>query len=121
MSQESSSPSRYPRRGEVWHAYLDPVVGREQAGRRPVLVITEDVFNAGPSELVVVLPITSRLREIPSHVVIQGGVSGLDRPCAIMCEAVRSLSRQRLRKPIGRVPTETLAMVTRVMRVLLGL
>src|SRR6185295_5268066 len=53
-------------RGEVWLADLDPTRGHEQAGRRPVLIVSDDVFNAGAAELVVVLPMTSTLRPIAS-------------------------------------------------------
>jgi mRNA interferase MazF len=48
-----------PRRGEIWLAGLRPTRGREQSGRRPVLVLSVDFFNAGPADLVVVLPLTS--------------------------------------------------------------
>ena len=57
-----------PARGEVWLADLNPVRGHEQAGRRPVLVVSEDLFNRGPAGLAIVLPMTSTLRGIPSHV-----------------------------------------------------
>jgi mRNA-degrading endonuclease toxin of MazEF toxin-antitoxin module len=62
----SSAPS--PQRGEVWLADLDPTFGHEQGGRRPVLIVSVDAFNAGLSGLVVVLPLTSRLRPLPLHV-----------------------------------------------------
>ncbi|MBI1913682.1 MAG: type II toxin-antitoxin system PemK/MazF family toxin [Planctomycetes bacterium] len=63
MSSASS-----PQRGEVWLADLDPTFGHEQGGRRPVLVVSVDSFNAGLSGLVVVLPITSRIRPVPLHI-----------------------------------------------------
>ena len=53
-----------PARGEVWLADLDPTRDHEQAGRRPVLVISEDLFNQGPAGLCIVLPMTSTLRPI---------------------------------------------------------
>ncbi|HYN21742.1 MAG TPA: type II toxin-antitoxin system PemK/MazF family toxin, partial [Thermoanaerobaculia bacterium] len=48
-----------PGRGEVWLASLDPVRGHEQAGTRPVLIVSEDLFNRGPAELIIALPVTS--------------------------------------------------------------
>lgn len=111
----------HPRRGEVWYAYLDPIVGREQSGRRPVLVISDDLLNSGPSELVIVLPVTSRIRGIPSHIEVNDGEGGLDRPSAIMCEAVRSISRQRLRTRLGVIEKSVLTAVERALVILLGL
>src|SRR6266478_3129255 len=61
----------YPHRGEIWLADLRPTRGWEQTGRRPVLVLSVDFFNAGPAELVVVLPLTSTKRDIPLHVNVE--------------------------------------------------
>lgn len=121
MSSSSYTQANTPQRGEIWYASLDPIIGREQSGRRPVLVVSDDRFNAGPSELVIVLPITSKLRGIPSHIEIKAGEGGLAHPSAIMCEAVRSVSRKRLRNSLGVVTPSTLAAVERAMVILLGL
>ena len=56
-----------PIRGEVWLADLGPTRGHEQSGRRPILIFSVDVFNAGPAGLVVVLPLTSTIRNVPAH------------------------------------------------------
>ena len=90
----SSAPS--PQRGEVWLADLDPTFGHEQGGRRPVLVVSVDPFNAGLSGLVVVLPITSRVRPLPLHVPVNPPEGGLRQPSAILCDAIRSIDRRRL-------------------------
>jgi mRNA interferase MazF len=88
------SPSIIPQRGEVWLANLDPIRGREQAGRRPVLVLSVADFNRSGADLVVVLPITSNLRSIPWHVPVEPPEGGLKVVSAIMCEAIRSVSRR---------------------------
>src|SRR5204862_2444879 len=62
MSAALSPPS--PIRGEVWMLNFDPTRGHEQAGTRPALIISVDVFNAGPADLVIVLPITSRSKRV---------------------------------------------------------
>src|SRR5438309_8857550 len=85
-----------PQRGEVWLADLDPTFGHEQGGRRPVLVVSVDPFNAGPSGLVVVLPITSRVRPLPLYVPVSPPEGGLRMPSAILCDAARSIDRRRL-------------------------
>lgn len=110
-----------PARGEVWLADLDPTRGREQAGRRPVLVISDDIFNRGPADLAIVLPITSRLRGIPSHVVVAPPEGGLRDRGAVLCEAIRSISRHRLVDRWGTVRRRTLLVVEDVLRILLHL
>lgn len=110
-----------PSRGEVWLVDLDPTRAHEQAGRRPALVISDDLFNHGPSGLVIVLPITSTLRRIPSHVRVDAPEGGLRNDSAVLCDAVRSISRERLADRWGRVSETTLAQVEDVLRILLRL
>jgi mRNA interferase MazF len=110
-----------PVRGEVWLADLDPTFGHEQAGRRPVLVVSVDPFNAGLSGLIVVLPLTSRLRNIPLHVEVHPPEGGLQTPSAILCDAMRSIHRRRLVARWGTVSVVTMATVEDRLRVLLGL
>jgi mRNA interferase MazF len=118
MSHENTTA---PRRGEIWLADLDPIRGREQAGRRPVLVLSVDEFNQGPAELIIVAPVTSRIRGIPSHVRINPPQGGLSRPSAVLCEAVRSISKNRLVKEWGRISTSSLDRVEDCLRILMGL
>jgi mRNA interferase MazF len=98
---------------------LSPTVGREQAGGRPVLVLSVDAFNAGPAELVIVAPLSTRIRAIPSHIRVEPPDGGLDRPSVVLCEAVRSISRHRFRTRLGVVAPGTLGDVGRVLRILL--
>lgn len=110
-----------PRRGEVWLADLHPTRGREQSGRRPVLVISVDLFNAGPADLIVVLPLTSTLRDIPLHVRVMKPDGGVRNDSVILCEAVRSISKERLLTRWGALSRATLAEVEDRLRVLLDL
>jgi mRNA interferase MazF len=110
-----------PSRGEVWSGDLDPTRGREQAGKRPVLVISTDGFNHGPAELAVVLPITSKDKRIPWHVPVGAGEGGLTRNSFIMCEAIRCVARERLAKRLGQVSDPTISEVELRMRMLLEL
>src|SRR5262245_51942581 len=77
-----------PKRGEVWFADLNPTRGREQAGQRPVLVISDDRFNASAAELVIVLPLTTRKKGIPYHVEISPPEGGMQQASYIKCEDV---------------------------------
>lgn len=115
------TPPPTPRRGEIWFADLDPTRGREQAGRRPVLVASVEAFNSSKAELVVVVPVTSTLRGIPWHVVVNPAEGGLKNPSAVMCEAVRSISKSRLVKRLGSVSRDALSQVEDRLRILLQL
>jgi len=110
-----------PRRGEIWLADLRPTRGREQTGRRPVLVVSVDFFNAGPADLLVVLPLTSTLRDIPLHVKIDKGDGGVRKESVILCEAIRSISKDRLVSKWGTLSREALAEVEDRLRILLDL
>ncbi len=110
-----------PGRGEVWLAELNPTRGHEQAGRRPGLVVSEDLFNRGPAGLVIVLPMTSTIRNVPSHVPLSPPEGGVERPTAILCEAVRSVSVDRLVERWGAVDRQTMAAVEDRLRILLRL
>jgi mRNA interferase MazF len=110
-----------PLRGEVWEADLGVTRGHEQAGRRPVLVLSVGAFNAGPAGLVIVLPLTSRLRAVPAHVLVQPPEGGLRRPSVILCDAIRSVSRDCLIDRWGVVSAAPLAKAEDAVRVLLGL
>jgi mRNA interferase MazF len=110
-----------PQRGEVWLADLDPSFGHEQGGRRPVLVVSVDSFNAGLAGLVVVLPITSRIRPVPLHIPVDPPEGGLRLASAILCDAIRSIDQGRLIDCWGTVGAATMSLVEDRLRRLLGL
>jgi len=110
-----------PARGEVWLADLNPTRGHEQAGRRPVLVVSEDLFNRGPAGLVIVLPMTSTVRGVPSHVPVAPPEGGVKNRSAILCEGVRSVSVERLVTRWGAIDRQTMAVVEDRLRILLRL
>jgi mRNA interferase MazF len=110
-----------PRRGEIWLADLHPTRRREQIGRRPVLVLSADFFNAGPADLIVVLPLTSTQRDIPLHVKISKGDAGTRNDSAILCETIRSISKDRLISRWGALSREAIAEVEDRLRILLDL
>jgi mRNA interferase MazF len=108
-------------RGEVWLVDLNPVRGHEQAGKRPGLVISVDLFNQSPSGLIIVLPITSKDKGIPFHVEINPHDGGLNVQSFIKCEDVRSISVERLINRLGVVSNEILAEVEERLKILMGL
>ena len=111
-----------PSRGELWSADLNPTVGREQVGDRPVLVISTDRFNHGPASLVFVLPLTRTNREVPLHVPLEPPEGGVKATSYILCDALRSVSKERLRGSAwGQVTPQTLLLVEDRLRILLEL
>ncbi|MEW5866497.1 MAG: type II toxin-antitoxin system PemK/MazF family toxin [Bacillota bacterium] len=110
-----------PSRGDVWLVTLDPARGHEQAGRRPGLVVSVDLFNHGPAGLVVVLPITTREKGIPFHVELSPSEGGLSERSFVKCEDIRSVSKERLSTRLGAVSSVTMTAVEDRLRILLGL
>jgi mRNA interferase MazF len=110
-----------PLRGEIWMIDLDPTRGHEQAGTRPALVVSDDVFNSGPAGLVIVLPITSKARGVRSHVAVGPPEGGLRKPSFIKCEDVRSVAVERLGKRLGAVSHATMNAVAMRLRILMDL
>lgn len=110
-----------PRRSEVWLVDFGDPVGREQSGRRPALVISADSLNESRAGVVVVVPITTTYRGLPSHVEIDRGSSGLDEVSYAKCEDVKSISEQRLIGRLGAVGDEAMFQAARALRFLLDL
>jgi mRNA interferase MazF len=110
-----------PRRGEVWLIDLNPARGHEQAGKRPALVISVDLFNSGPAGLVVVLPVNTKDKNIPLHVKISPPEGGVKETSFVKCEDIRSVSTERLLARLGEVSQDTIAAVEDWVRILLGL
>ena len=111
-----------PQRGELWLADLSPTQGHEQTGRRPVLIISANEFNAGPATLVFALPVTRTDRRIPFHIAVDPPEGGLKSRSFILCDSLRSISRERLGvAPWGAVSPATLGKVAYALRILLDL
>lgn len=109
------------KRGEIYCADLDPVVGSEQGGIRPVLIIQNDVGNRF-SPTVIVLAITSQLRKsnLPTHVEVSAGKTGLQKPSIVLAEQMRTLEKQRLQKRMGELSAEEMVLVDNAIRSSLG-
>ena len=110
-----------PCRGEVWMVDLNPTRGHEQAGKRPALVVSVDLFNEGPAGLVVVLPITTKFKGVPLHVELAPPEGGVKERSFVKCEDVRSVSKERLSVSWGMVSPRTMDAVEDRLRLLLGL
>ncbi|ADQ06110.1 transcriptional modulator of MazE/toxin, MazF [Caldicellulosiruptor hydrothermalis 108] len=110
-----------PQRGEIWLVDLNPTRGHEQSGIRPAVIISVDEFNSCPADLVVVVPITSKNKNIPLHVEIQPENSGLAKISFAKPEDIRSISKERLVKKIGKLPEAKMKELEEKIKILLGL
>lgn len=109
------------RRGEVWLVDFGDPVGREQSGKRPAVIVSADLLNDSSAGVVVVVPITTTFRGLPSHVEIDRGGSGLDEVSYAKCEDVKSVSEQRLIVRLGTVGDDVMFQAARALRFLLDL
>jgi mRNA interferase MazF len=110
-------------RGDVYLASLDPSQGSEQAGTRPVIVVTRDAINMR-SPVVVVVPLTIRgnkNRLLPSHVEIKMGEAGLTSDAVALCEQVRAVSVTRLTKVLGHLSAATISQLNSALKIALDL
>jgi mRNA interferase MazF len=110
-----------PARGEVWYADLSPVSGHEQAGVRPVLVISTDRVNRDRMNLVVMVPLTTSSRVENVRIPIYPPEGGLRWPSYALCAHVRSIDATRLDRRLGRVTDATVFRVARAVGWLIGL
>ena len=110
------------RKGDIYFADLSPVVGSEQGGVRPVLVVQNDVGNRF-SPTIIVAAVTSQLKKakLPTHVPIHADGSGLDRDSVVLLEQLRTIDKKRLREHIGTVNHEVICTVDDALSVSLGI
>ncbi|MEQ3170103.1 type II toxin-antitoxin system PemK/MazF family toxin [Dysosmobacter welbionis] len=110
------------KKGDIYYADLTPVVGSEQGGVRPVLVIQNDVGNRH-SPTVIAAAITSRSgkRPIPTHIRLGGNFQGLHQNSVVLLEQVRTIDRARLKEYIGRLNAATMEYVDHAIAVSFGL
>lgn len=110
-----------PRRGDVWLLDLGDPIGREQSGHRPAVVVSDDRMNDGSSGLVIVIPVTTAHRGLPSHIELDDPANGLDEPSHAKCEDVKSVSVDRMVTRFGTVGPVEMSRIESVLRILLRL
>ena len=110
------------KRGDIYYADLSPVVGSEQGGLRPVLIIQNDVGNRY-SPTVIAAAITSRMGKtrLPTHIDIYAARAGLAKDSVVLLEQIRTLDKKRLREHMGRVDDELMHQVDNAIAVSFGL
>lgn len=108
------------RRGEIWLVDLGVPIGHEQAGQ-PGVIVSDNELNDGPAGLVIVVPVTTARRGLPSHVELDGPDTGLDAVSYAKAEDVKSISDRRLVTRLGVAPLPALVELERALRFLLSL
>lgn len=110
------------RRGEIWLVEFSPTRGREQFGARPALILTADSADLNVLELVQVVPGTKNPRPTPTHIRADPSTTnGLDLVTFFMCEQLRTVSTDRLKRRLGKASAENIEEVEECIKMLLDL
>ena len=110
------------RRGDIYYADLSPVVGREQGGMRPVLIVQNDTGNRH-SPTVLAAAITSQIGKarLPTHIELEARSYGLTRDSVVLLEQIRTIDKRRLRERMGKLDDNLMARVDDALAVSFGL
>ena len=108
------------KRGDIYYADLSPVVGREQGGTRPVLILQNDIGNLH-SETVIVAAMTSKIDKLtmPTHVYVNN--CGLNKDSLVLLEQIRTIDRSRLQGHLGTLSSNTMLMINKALSASVGL
>ena len=109
-------------RGDIYYADLSPVVGSEQGGIRPVIVVQNDIGNRY-SPTVIVAAITSQINKskLPTHIELEADVYGLPKDSVVLCEQMRTLDKRRLKGYVSSIDEEKMVNVDSAIAVSFGL
>lgn len=110
------------RRGDIYYANLNPVIGSEQGGLRPVLILQNDIGNAY-SPTTIVAAITSKIKraKLPTHIELKSSRDQLEKDSVILLEQLRTIDKQRLRERICHLDDEIMAKVNIALEISLSL
>ena len=110
------------KRGDIFYADLSPVIGSEQGGIRPVLVVQNDVGNKY-SPTVIAAAITSQQfkTSLPTHISVNASVCGLSKDSVVLLEQIRTLDKKRLREKMGNLPETDMNRIDNALSVSIGL
>lgn len=111
-----------PKRGEIYFANLDPIVGHETGARRPILIIQNDIGNKySPTTIVAVITSSITEKIYPTEVRIKKGTGGLKKESSILSNQIKTIDKQRLEKFIGKIDIEVMQKVDTAIKISLGL
>ena len=109
------------KRGELYYADLSPVIGSEQGGVRPVLVVQNDIGNKY-SPTIIAAAVTSKLTKakLPTHIELSAIEYGLNKDSVVLLEQIRTIDKRRLKERIGELPITTMQRVDDALLISLG-
>lgn len=105
------------KRGDIYYADLSPVVGSEQDGIRPVLIVQNDLGNKYSPTVIAVAITTQNKAKLPTHIPIKKSVSNLPKNSIILVEQIRTLDKSRLKNKIGCLDENTMLKVKEALKV----
>ncbi len=110
------------KRGDIYYADLSPVVGSEQGGVRPVLIIQNDIGNKY-SPTVIATAITSQINKakMPTHIELEANEYGLSKDSVVLAEQIRTIDKQRLKEKIGHLDDKLMTRVNEALEISFGL
>ncbi len=110
------------KRGDIYYADLSPVVGSEQGGIRPVLIIQNDIGNKY-SPTVIATAITSQINKakMPTHIELDANEYGLSKNSVVLAEQIRTIDKQRLKEKIGHLDEKLMNQVNEALEISFGL
>ena len=110
------------KRGEIYYADLSPVVGSEQGGMRPVLIVQNDVGNRY-SPTVIAAAITSQMEKskLPTHIELHSRQCGLSKDSIVLLEQIRTIDKKRLRERMGRIDEDSMGQANQALSISFGL
>ncbi|MBQ3124767.1 MAG: type II toxin-antitoxin system PemK/MazF family toxin [Clostridia bacterium] len=110
------------KRGDIYYADLSPVVGSEQGGIRPVLIVQNDVGNKY-SPTIIAAAITSKINKakMPTHIELSANEYGLNKDSVVLLEQIRTIDKQRLKEKIGKLDADMMTRVDKALFISFGM
>lgn len=110
------------KRGDIFLADLNPIIGTEQSGIRPVLIIQIDKANKA-SPHTIIIPFTSKIRKavLPCHAKFKKGTGGLKEDSILLCEQIRVIDKQRLIRKLGSIDENHITKAINTLKIILGI
>ena len=110
------------RRGDIYYADLSPVVGSEQGGTRPVLIVQNDVGNRFSPTVIAAAIISQKDKaRLPTHIQLNSAGSGLAKDSIVLLEQIRTIDKRRLKEHMGRLDDQSMSRINQALEISFGL
>ena len=110
------------RRGDIYYADLSPVVGSEQGGVRPVLIVQNDMGNRyNPTVIAAAITSQKSKANLPTHILLQRQETGLTRDSIVLLEQIRTIDKHRLKEKMGRIDGDAMEQIDHALSISFGL